>query len=148
MKQKAIPFIDNILLLGLLIVITYQLYLMFLSHEHQFTNPRQYINDTYQKDYITLYGTRFKETKTFFHNASVMGYIGETNESFFDKAYNFVMTQYYIAPNLVIRQNTNSDTILYNLYNTKNIDITTNYHLNNGWHIVKDFDNGLILIAK
>lgn len=149
MKQKkGIYIIDKVLLSAVMLIMTYQLYNMFTSYENQFTHPVQYVKETYKKDNITLYGDRFDDIKKYLHTPTIMGYVGEANEGFVALYYNYIMTQYYLSPNLVLKQNTNLDTVLYNLYDTKSVNTASNFHLNNGWHLVKDFNNGLIIFAK
>ena len=119
-----------------------------LSRQHQFFHPIQFTKQVYGNDYYSQYGNRFTEIKKFFPNPTRLNYIGEANEEYgYNEGY-FALTQYYWVPNLLYRNCKTCDTILYNLYKTIHIDPATNFHLNNGWHVVKDFNNGLIILAK
>lgn len=134
-----------LLVLGIMV---WQQWSTLLSRQHQFFNPIQYTKQTYGNDYYSLYGNRFTEIKNFFPHPTHLNYVGEANEEFgYSEGY-FALTQYYMVPNLLYRNSKIYDTIIYNLYNTIHIDPATNFHLNNGWHIVKDFNNGLIILAK
>jgi hypothetical protein len=148
MKPKQLLIFEKTMLLGLLCILLLQLYFMFVKYQKQFENPVAYINQNYGKDYITQYGKRYIELTKMFDHPVAMSYIGETNESFSALYFNYVLTQYYLSPNLVFKSGNTRDTVLYNLYTTIHIDNSRNYHLNNGWHVVKDFNNGLILLAK
>lgn len=145
--NKYFLYLDKALLLTLLGVIIFQFYLTFKAHESNFENPEEYVNKYYKNDFISQYGTRFTEAKNLFKVPTTLSYVGETNEDVSIGWTNYFLTQYYLAPNLVLKNNS-LDTIIYNLYSTKHINVATNFHLNNGWHIVKDFNNGLIVLAK
>lgn len=150
MKHKAIiiTIINKILLLVLVSILVIQLYTTFINYEEKFENPVKVTKQDFGNDFITQYGKRFEEIKKMFPKPVHITYIGEANEDFAFGATHYVLTQYYLAPNLILRNNVVRDTIIYNLYNSKQIDPTTNFHLNNGWHVLKDFNNGLILLSK
>ncbi len=148
MKQRLLFYTDKILLFALIVLMGAQLYTTFSNHEEKFENPVQFVKKNYQQDYITQYASRFEEIRKELPTSTTLSYVGEANESFSMHYFNYVMTQYHLSPNVIFKNNVNSDTIIYNLYTTKHIDATTNFHLNNGWHVVKDFNNGLILLAK
>lgn len=148
LKIQVINIINNILMLGLLCILVWQLFITFRNHEEQFESPVQFIKKNYGNDYISQYGNRFEEIKKMFPRPAHLKYVGEANESFEIGAFHFVLTQYYLSPNLVFNNNISDDTVIYNLYNSKQINPATNFHLNNGWHVVKDFNNGLIILAK
>ncbi|MFY9308868.1 MAG: hypothetical protein WAQ28_07445 [Bacteroidia bacterium] len=139
---------DKILLVAITGVIVIQLFKIFENHKSSFENPSAYFNQNYGNDFVTQYGHRFTELKKMFPNVTILSYIAEPNEDFASQWTNFFLTQYHLAPHLVEREGEPHDTILYNLYNSKQIDPATNTYLNQGWHIVKDFNNGLILLAK
>lgn len=147
-KNAIFKLIDILLSLGVLIVIVYQLYLTFQTKQGIVENPKAYIEANYGKDFITNYGERFVEMKNFFEKPTKIGYFGEENEEQTSFWTNYYLTQYHLVPNLIIKNTPNCDTILYNRHTTKQIDISTNFHINNGWHILKDFNNGLIVLAK
>lgn len=141
-------FSDKILLLALIGVIVIQLYKTLENHKDNFENPTHYFQQNYGNDFVSQYGQRFTELKEMFPKLTILTYVSEPNEDFSSKWTNYFLTQYYLAPNLVERKGEPHDTILYNLYNSRQIDPTTNIHLNSGWHVVKDFNNGLILLAR
>lgn len=139
---------DKILLLALIGVIVVQLYKTYENHKDQFENPARYYQEHYGNDFVSQYGHRFTELKKMFPKLTILTYVSEQNEDFSSKWTNYFLTQYHLAPHLVERNGDPHDTILYNLYNTRQIDPATNIYLNSGWHFVKDFNNGLILLAK
>lgn len=147
-KKLILQTIDTVLLLGVVAIIVFQLYTTFESKQSIIENPKTYIEANYKKDFISSYGERFTEIKNAFEKPIKMGYVGEENEDQTIFWTNYFLTQYYLAPHLIVKNNKTCDTILYNIYSTKQINPTTNFHLNNGWHIVKDFNNGLIVLAK
>lgn len=147
-NTKIFTVFNKILLFGLLCIMVWQLYTTFLRHEEKFESPIQFVKQNYGNDYITQYGIRFDEIKKMFPGSSHLKYVGEGDESFDIGTFHYVLTQYFLSPNLIFRENTIGDTVIYNLYNSKKIDPATNFHLNNGWHVVKDFNNGLIILAK
>ena len=147
-KNFTLKTIDTVLLLGVLGIIVYQLYITFQTKQNIFEDPRAYIGANYGKDYITAYEERFVEIKKMFTKPTKIGFFGEENEEQTSFWTHYYLTQYYLAPNLIIKNTPNCDTILYNRHTTKQIDISTNFHINNGWHILKDFNNGLIVLAK
>lgn len=136
------------LFVPLLCIMAWQQWSTFLRYQEKFLNPIHFIKENYGNDNITQYGKRFVEVKKMFSTPTRLNYVSEANESYGFSEGGFALAQYYLAPNLLFRNNTAYDTILYNLYNTIHIDPTTNFHLNNGWHVVKDFNNGLIILAK
>ena len=148
LKVQIINIFNTILLLALICVILMQLYITFHKHEEKFENPVQFVKQNYGNDFISHYGNRFEEIKKMFPKPAQLTYVGEANESFEIGTFNYVLTQYYLAPNLVFRSNISDDTIIYNLYYTKQINPESNFHLKNGWHVIKDFNNGLIILAK
>lgn len=147
-KKLILQTIDTVLLLGVVAIIVFQLYTTFESKQSIIENPKKYIEANYKKDFISSYGERFTDIKNAFEKPIKMGYVGEENEDQTIFWTNYFLTQYYLAPHLIVKNNKTCDTILYNIYSTKQINPTTNFHLNNGWHIVKDFNNGLIVLAK
>ncbi|MES2287030.1 MAG: hypothetical protein V4547_15165 [Bacteroidota bacterium] len=148
MKEPIIKIANNILLIALLCFFVWQLYASFIKYEDKFENPVIVTKQDYGNDFITQYGNRFVEIKKLFPKPTNLTYIGENNEDFASGALHYILTQYYLSPNLILRNQIVRDTIIYNLYNSKQITPSTNFHLKNGWHIVKDFNNGLIVLAK
>lgn len=146
--SRVLNITDKLLLFAIIGVIIHQLYLTFKTHEVSFESPVEYVKQNFGNDFISQYGKRFTEIKKMFPAPARITYIGETNESMSIGWTNYFLTQYYLAPHLILKANTACDTVLYNLYSSKQINPTTNYHLNNGWHLVKDFNNGLIVLAK
>ena len=145
---QLLNIISKLLLLALLCIIVWQQYVTFKKYESNFENPIQFIKQNYGNDYISQYANRYVEIKKMFASPVRLSYIGEENEDFATGATQYFLTQYFLAPNLVLKKNLIQDTILFNLYNSKKIDLASNYYINNGWHIVKDFNNGLIILAK
>ncbi|MES2287019.1 MAG: hypothetical protein V4547_15110 [Bacteroidota bacterium] len=145
---QIINVVNNILILILLSIIVGQMYITFLKYEEKFESPVQFIKKNYGNDYITLYGNRYEEVKKIFIKPSHFSYFGEANEDYGTGAMHFALTRYYLTPNIISIDGIVCDTILYNLYSSVHINPETNFHLNNGWHIVKDFNNGLIVLAK
>ncbi len=153
---------------GLLCIMAWQQWSTFLKHQQKFSAPVQFIKENYGNDGVTLYGNRFEEIKKMFTKPTRITYIGEPyvpNNG--TREYHFDLTQYYLAPNLLFRTNIMHDsvtydngaagitpspiifdTVLFNLYSSLHINPATNYFTNNGWHILKDFDNGLVLLIK
>lgn len=148
LKEPIIKIANNMLLIALLCFFIWQLYVSFIKYEDKFENPVTVTKQDYGNDFITQYGNRFLEIKKLFPKPTNLTYIGETNEDFASGALHYILTQYYLSPNLILRNQVVRDTIIYNLYSSKQIAPSTNFHLKNGWHIVKDFNNGLIILAK
>lgn len=132
----------------LLLIMAWQQWNTFLAYQEKFLSPIQFTKQNYGNDIVSQYGKRFVEIKKMFTSPTRLNYVGEANASFGDSEGNFALSQYYLAPNLILRNNVVCDTILYNLYTSIHIDPATNIHLQNGWHVVKDFNNGLIVLAK
>ena len=152
----------------ILIMIAWQQWSTFLFHQQKFKDPIQFTKEHYRKDDISQYENRFHEIKNFFTKPTRITYIGEDYVSTNGiREYHFALTQYYLAPNLLFRTDImhdkvgeNSglgefipspivyDTVLFNLYSSMHINPATNYFTNNGWHVLKDFDNGLVLLIK
>ncbi|MES2140380.1 MAG: hypothetical protein V4511_11800 [Bacteroidota bacterium] len=147
-KASVINIFNTILLIALLCVIVGQLYVTFIKYEEKFENPIKVTKQDYGNDFISQYGNRYDEIKKMFSKPVRMAYVGEPNEDFPIGCLHYFLTQYYLSPNLILRNNVVRDTIIYNLYTSKQMDAATNFHLNNGWHMIKDFNNGLILLAK
>lgn len=145
-NNQIITIINNTLLFAILCIIIFQGYITFLKNEDKFEDPIEFVKQNYGNDYITQYGNRFEDVTKMFPKPIHLCYVGESNSDFALGIY--ALTQYYLSPNILIKNNINCDTILYNLYSSIHIDPNTNYHLQNGWHIIKDFKNGLIILAK
>lgn len=152
----------------LLIIMGKQQLNTFADSQDKFSAPLQYTQQVYMKDDITAYGSRFEEVKQFFKKPITLSYVGEPvvpNNG--TREMHYALTQYYMAPHVLLRNETARDrvlynngasppvlservcdTVLYNLYTTGHIDPVSNYHINHGWHIVKDFNNGIIVLAR
>ncbi len=140
----------------------------FSVYQEKFSSPVEFTSANYGKDDITQYENRFVEVKKMFNKSARLSYMGEPvvpNNG--TREMHYALTQYYLAPNLLFRNSdakdsvvfnngaspvtasdVHCDTILYNLYSTIHINPATNYHLNHGWHVVNDFNNGIIILAK
>jgi hypothetical protein len=136
----------NIILCGFLIFVGLQQWSTFEKYSLQFEAPLSYSEQTLGKDFITIYGQRFTEVKQFLNKANKIGYYSENNQNMPTYYLHYVLSQYYLTPTL-LGKNENKDTILYNLYDSYRID-PENYHLKNGWQVIKDFNNGFILISR
>jgi hypothetical protein len=112
-----------------------------------FSDPVKYIHQYKDQDFITKYGERFSEIKSFFSHPARIGYCSEPGQDKPSYYLHYTLTQYYLAPN-IIDTRTDLDTILYNLYESGQLDESTNFHLKNGWHILKKFNNGFIILTK
>jgi len=132
----------------LLLIIAWQQWVTFSAHENQFLSPVQFVKQNYGIDPITQYGLRFTEIKKLFKTPTRINYVGDNISDFSLIEGHFALTQYYLAPNLLFRNNTSCDTVLYNLFSTIHFDAVNNVYIHNGWHVVKDFNNGLIVLAK
>jgi hypothetical protein len=128
-------------------LIVWQLWSILLKWDFAFSDPGSYSKQNKGNDYVTKYGERFKEVKSFFSKPSRVGYCSELNQDKPTFYMHYTLTQYYLAPN-IITTNINEDTILYNLYETFQLNESTNFHLNNGWRVIKNFNNGFIILAK
>lgn len=146
--QEIFKIVKKWLVVPLLIIMGWQQWSTFLNHEKKFLNPVLYVKENYGNDYITRYGKRYDEIKNIFTTATHITYVGEANEEYNTGAMHYYLTQYFLTPNVLLQDNINRDTILYNLYWSAHINPETNFHLNNGWHVVRDFNNGLILLSK
>ena len=148
--QQLFKITLKILFLLLLCIIVWQQWATFLKYESKFENPVKFIKENYGNDFISQYGNRFEEIKKMFPQPSRLNYFGEANEDISTGYLHYFLTQYYLSPNLIFRNNDNRayDTVIYNLYSSKQINPAGNFHLNHGWHVVKDFKNGLIVLAK
>lgn len=158
--SKVLKNVKKTICILLLFLMGWQQWTTFLSYQEKFLNPIKYTRENYGKDGISMGESRFNETRKMFVRPVHLTYFGEANEDLGMGAGYFALTQYYLAPNLiyspryylnpnlVLRSDISQDTLLYNLYATLNINLETNFHLNNGWHVMKDFNNGLILLAK
>ena len=135
---------------GVIVVcaMAWQLFVMFEKYEDAFLDPTKFTRDNYGKDGLSIAGKRYEELKKMFPNTTHICYMSEESDNFPTWSANYCFTQYFAGPVVFIKDKKDCDTILYNLHWSKKIDTKTNYHLNNGWHIVKDFDNGLIVLAK
>jgi hypothetical protein len=146
----------------------WQQWITFLTYEEKFLNPIHFINQNYGNNGISQYGKRFEEIKKMFPKPTRITYVGE---AFVPNAgtreYHFALTQYYLAPNVFFRTDIMHDsieydngaaritpfpivfdTVLFNLYSSGHINPATNYFMNNGWHVLKDYNNGLVLLVK
>jgi hypothetical protein len=140
----------------------------FLRYKDKFLSPVQFTKENTGNDSNTLYGNRYVDVKKMLSGQSRLTYVSEnTVPNGGLRELHFALTQYYLAPNLLFRNNkfietlTESsnapdattttvlhDTIIYNLYATLHIDTANNFFIKNGWHIAKDFNNGIIILTK
>ena len=139
--------INFLLLIALIAVFVTQQYITFLKYEDKFVSPVAYTKQTFKTDFISQYENRTVGVSQFLTTQSHLGYCSEPNQDMPNYYLHYVLSQYYLTPHL-ISKSTNSDTILYNLPNSQQLNSSTNVHLNSGWHIIKNFNNGYILIAK
>ena len=167
-RPQLISITKQLFCVILLCIMARQQWTTFSKHKKKFLNPKQFIREAHKNDGITQYGKRFEEIKKVFTKPTRITYIGEdfvSNNAF--REYYFALTQYYLAPNLLFRTNIMHDklgedfglgdfipspivydTVLFNLYTSMHINPATNYFINNGWHVLKDYNNGLVLLVK
>ena len=165
---QIVSFTKKTLCIILLCIIGWQQWSIFSRHEEKFSNPIAFVKQHHGNDGITEYGKRFDEIKKMFPKPTRITYVSEgwvSNTGF--REYYFALTQYFLAPNLLFRTDIMHDinaepsglgeyipspivydTVLFNLYSTMHIDPATNYFINNGWHVLKDYNNGLVLLVK
>lgn len=156
------------LCLLLLCVMVWQQWTTFTGYQDKFFSPIKYIRETYGNDDISQYSARLEDVKKMFPGQTCLTYVSESivpNAG--TREMHFAISQYNLAPNLLFRNSLSSDsllynsgaspvtfssvicdTIIYNLYSSVQLDANNNYYLNNGWHVVKDLNNGLIVLAK
>lgn len=134
--------------LPILFVMVWQQLNTFLNHEDKFLHPIRFVKENYGIDFITQYGKRYEEIKKTFTKPVHLTYIGESNEEYNTGVMHYYLTQYFLTPNIIFKDDVARDTILYNLYSSIHINPETNIYLNNGWHVIKDSNNGLILLTK
>ncbi|MGB3946829.1 MAG: hypothetical protein WBM13_02485 [Bacteroidia bacterium] len=166
--NETLKTISKWCLILLLLAMGYQQWTTFKTYQDKFTDPIGFTKNVYGKDGITTYENRLEEVKKMLSGTTVLNYVGEsTVPNNGTREMHYALTQYYLAPNLLFRNETARDnvvynngaspvsysnivcdTILYNLYSSAKIDITNNYHIKNGWHIAKDFENGFILLTR
>jgi hypothetical protein len=133
----------------LLCIMGYQQWATFSRHKDKFLSPIEYTKKNYLADGITQDAKRYVELRKMFTKPTRLNYVGETDE--WDHAIGegyFAFTQYNISPNLILRDDVPCDTVLYNLYRSMHINTETNIYIKKGWHVVKDFNNGLVILAK
>jgi hypothetical protein len=137
----------NIILCCFLVFVGLQQWNTFEKYSTQFGTPVDYTNQTFGQDFITNYGNRFTELKEYLKGTQGIGYCSENNQNIPTYYLHYVLSQYYLTPT-ILSKNPDSDTLLYNLYESYKLNPSENYHLKNGWRIIKDFNNGFILISK
>jgi hypothetical protein len=106
-NNKVFNILDTVFLIGVVGVIAAQLYFTFLSHKAEFENPKATLEQYYGKDFITQYAGRLTGLKQFFSNPNHparLTYFSEANEGFAPHFTHYILTQYYLAPNLVLNQ--------------------------------------------
>lgn len=160
--------IQLFLILPLLGIIGWQQWLVFSKFQDSFLNFEGYLHKVQPIDDIAGYKTKLAEVRKMFSGRSKLTYASETihpNEA--TREMHFALTQYELAPNLLFRNaltpdnlessigaapptytSTVYDTVIYNLYCSFMLNPQNNYYLNNGYHVVKDFGNGIIILAK
>jgi hypothetical protein len=137
----------NFFMIVFIFFVCFQQWTTFKKYIHQFESPIQYTQENFGNDYVSKYEDRIPELKTFLSHSSNIGYYSEPDQDMPTFYLHYVLTQYYLTPTLISKR-ADRDTILYNLYNSNKIDVLNNEHLKHGWHIVKDFNNGFILLSK
>lgn len=165
---KLIKDVAKVLCVALLLVMGWQQLITFSAYKEKFASPLEFTEKSLGKDDISQYETRVAELKKMFPGESNLSYVGEPivpNNG--TRELHFALTQYYMAPTLLFRNkealdstlfNNGAspipvspivcDTVIYNLYSSWNINAQTNYHLNNGWHVLSDLKNGITVLAK
>lgn len=97
-----------------------------------------------EPDQITIYEKRFMELKAMLENHLVVGYVSDYNDNSDENGIAFSMTQYVLAPILLVR-GTKRDFIVGNFHRAKpNINAFEKENLS----IYKDFGNGVILFER
>lgn len=166
--NKLIKDITKVLCVLVLLVMAWQQWSTFGEYKDKFAHPQDFVASVEGKDDISQYGLRVEELKKMFPGKSVLSYVGEKmvpNNG--TRELHFALTQYYMAPTVLLRNiqakdstvyNNGAspipfspiecDTVIYNLYSSQKVDASTNYHLMNGFHVVKDFNNGYSVLAK
>jgi len=145
---KTYYFIKKFAILPLLCLMIWQQWESFLVHEEKIVKPTAYIQKYYDNDYTSVYGRRYEELKKYINKPCHITYFGDTNLNTSTILMHYYQTQYFLSPNIILNDSLARDTILYNMYFTLHIDLENNFYLKNGWKLIKDFNNGLILIAK
>lgn len=152
----------------LLIILGWQQWRVFKNYEEPFLNPVAFVKKNYANDDISQYINRVQEAKKMFPGQGSLTYASEQHvPNAGTRDYHYALTQYYLAPRVFFRNNlmpetllydygsapiTPSsvvcDTVLYNLYMTLNPNPETDYYLKNGWHLIHNFNNGIVILAK
>ena len=127
--------------------LAYQVYLNLKEQLPNITHPQTSYFDPIGNDFISNYNKKFEAMRPYLRPNSVMGYFSEPGESYVYWGMHICLTEYNIAPAAIIDKK-DCDTILYNLYNTQHITTATDRHLQRGWKVLKDFNNGLILLIR
>lgn len=166
--NKNLKTISTLCLIVVLLAMGYQQWTTFKVYQDKFLDPIGFTKSVYGNDDVTGYENRLTEVKKALSNPTILNYVGEAvvpNNG--TREMHYALTQYYLAPNLLIRNTTAQDrtefnngaspvshsnivcdSILYNVYSSGNIDMANNYHIKNGWHVAKNFDNGYILLSR
>ncbi len=144
---KSLVKLRLLLLLPVIFFMSKQLWLTWQGYTDCAKNVKSCIVAPWGTDFITTYGTRYTQINQFLTTPTRIGYYGEPGESFGMWANNYVLSQYFMAPHVLEDKKAN-DTILYNLYGSQNPALISSQFLQQGWHILKDFNNGLILLSK
>lgn len=152
----------------LIFIMAWQQWSTFSKQQEKFLDPIEFTKKYYKNDDISQYGNRFQEIKKIFLKPTRITYVGESYVPYNGlREYHFALSQYHLAPNLLFRTDIMHDivgennglgefipspvvydTVLFNLYSSGHIDPASNYFINNGWHVLKDYDNGLVLLVK
>lgn len=97
-----------------------------------------------EPDQITIYEKRFLALKAMLDNHSVVGYVSDYDDNSDENGMAFSMTQYVLAPILLVR-GTKRDFIIGNFQNAKpNIKAFEKENLS----VYKNFGNGVILFER
>jgi hypothetical protein len=97
-----------------------------------------------EPDQITIYEKRFLALKATLENHSIVGYVSDYDDNSDENGIAFSMTQYVLAPILLVR-GTKRDFIIGNFQNAKpNIKAFEKENLS----VCKNFGNGVILFER
>jgi hypothetical protein len=97
-----------------------------------------------EPDQITIYEKRFRELKAMLQNHLIVGYVSDYDDNSDEDGIAFSMTQYVLAPILLVR-GTNRDFTIGNFQSAN--PIIKNIEKEN-LSMYKDFGNGVILFER
>lgn len=166
--SKIYSNIKKLAYITLLLIIGWQQWITFSAHKDKFLNPIEYVKEKYGNDEITGYEKRVEGLKQILPKQGRFTYASEQHiPNAGTRDFHFALTQYYLAPRVFFRNNlvpetisydygsapivTSQivcDTVLYNLFMSINPNPETDYYLKNGWHEIRNFNNGIVILAK